>query len=98
LLNVAVTDVLALTVTRHEAVPVQAPDQPAKVDPAAATAVSVTTVPLANPALHLVPQLIPLGLLVTVPPPVPARVTVNVADVTGLLNVAVIDALALTVT
>ena len=46
-LKVAVTVVAALTVTVHGLVPEQPPPlQPANVDPPAAVAVSVTTVPL----------------------------------------------------
>src|SRR2546425_11740468 len=56
-------------------VPVQAPLQPAKVDPEAGVAVRVTIVPLLKFALQVAGQLIPAGLLVTVPLPVPARVT-----------------------
>ena len=45
-LKVAVTDVLADKVTEHVVtVPVQAPDQPPKTEPAAAAAVNVTDVP-----------------------------------------------------
>ena len=57
--------------------PVQAPAHPVKTEPLAATAVSFTTVPEANQLLHVGWQLIPAGLLVTVPPPVPASVTVS---------------------
>ena len=57
-------------------VPVQAPDQAVKSELASGFAVSVTDVPLANFALHAEPQLIPDGLLVTVPPPIPAFWTV----------------------
>ena len=53
-------------------VPEQAPDQPLKIEFAFGLAVSVTDVPLANVVVHVDPQLIPAGLLVTVPPPVPA--------------------------
>jgi hypothetical protein len=45
-LNVAVAELAAFIVTTQLPVPVQAPLQPAKVDPAAAVAVSVTEVPL----------------------------------------------------
>ena len=41
-LNVAVTDLAASIVTWHVPVPLQAPDQPAKVEPESATAVRVT--------------------------------------------------------
>ena len=76
-LNVAVTDLAALIVTEQLPVPVQAPLQPAKVEPAAAVAVRVTTVPLVKFAVHVLGQLIPAGLLLTVPVPVPASVTVS---------------------
>jgi hypothetical protein len=49
-----------------------------KAEPALGVAVSVTTVPLTKSAAHVAPQLIPAGLLVTVPAPVPARLTVSV--------------------
>src|SRR6202162_6007928 len=83
-------------VTEKAPVPLQAPLQPVKVDPAAALAVSVTTVPLLKLALQVVPQLIPVGLLVNVAVPVPALVTLNLQ--TGTLNVAVTDFAALIVT
>jgi hypothetical protein len=76
--NVAVTAAAAFIVTVHGPVPVQAPLQPVNADPAFGVAVSVTTVPLTKSALHVAPQLIPAGLLVTVPVPAPARVTVSV--------------------
>ena len=88
-LKVAVTDLAALIVTEHVPVPVQAPLHPANVEPDAGEAVSVTAVPLLKFALHVLGQLIPLGLLVTFPLPVPARVTVN-GKVT-MLKVAVTD-------
>ena len=68
---------LRVNVTVHEAVPLQVSDQPTNVDPAAGVAVKVTLEPLLKLALHLVPQLIPAGLLVTIPLPVPARVTLK---------------------
>jgi hypothetical protein len=42
---------------------------------ASGVAVSVTAVPLTNEAAQEVPQLMPAGVLVTVPDPVPARTT-----------------------
>jgi hypothetical protein len=57
-------------------VPEHPPDQPTKVLPVAGTAVSVTVVPEMNVPVHVDPQLIPAGVDVTVPDPVPARVTV----------------------
>jgi len=58
--------------------PVQPPPvKPAKVDPEFGVAVSVTAVPLAKLALHVVPQVIPAGELVTDPAPVPAAATLS---------------------
>ena len=68
---------MAVRSTVHVPVPVQAPDQPANVELAPAAAVKVTDVPLAKLALHVDPQLMPAGLLVTVPVPVPASATVS---------------------
>ena len=73
-----------MTVVAAESVTVQVPApeqppplQPVKVEPAAGAAVSVTAAPLAKLAAQVAPQLIPAGLLVTVPVPAPAAVTVN---------------------
>src|SRR5436309_2609295 len=77
--KVAVTGWAALIVTTQIPVPLHpAPLQPLNTDPLAGVAVSVTDVPLANDALQVAPQLIPTGLLVTVPPPLPVLVTVRV--------------------
>jgi hypothetical protein len=54
------------------------PVQPLKVEPLAGAAVSVTTVPLEYVSLQSPPQLIPEGLDVTVPLPVPAVATLSV--------------------
>jgi hypothetical protein len=83
--NVAVTFLTALIVTWHVgANPVHAPDQPIKFESTPAAAVKVTTVSAVTSAEHTEPQFMPAGLLVTVPMPVPALVTVsgnvNVAD------------------
>ena len=56
------------------------PDQPVNVDPASAEAVRVTLVPDVKYALHVWPQLIPGGVLVTVPLPVPDLETVRDGD------------------
>ena len=64
--------------TVHEAVPLQPPPlHPVNVEPPVGEAVRVTVLPLANSPAHVVPQEIPLGLLVTVPVPVPDLLTVN---------------------
>src|SRR5436309_2657833 len=76
--KVAVTVVAALRVTVQAPVPEQPPPlQPVKVEPAAGAAVSVTAVPLVKLAAQVAPQVIPAGLLVTVPVPVPALETVR---------------------
>jgi phage tail protein X len=95
-LNVAVTAFAAVMVTLQVPVPEQAPLQPAKVDPAAAVAVKVTIVPLVKLALQVLGQVMPAGLLLTLPLPVPASVTVS-ANVTAL-NVAVTALAAVMVT
>jgi hypothetical protein len=76
-LKVAVTEslLLALIVTEQDPVPEQAPPQPAKIDPAAGVAASFTDVPAGKFELHVCPQLIPDGVLKTVPLPVPEMVT-----------------------
>jgi hypothetical protein len=78
-LKVALTDWLEFIESWHDPVPEQAPVQPAKVEPLFATAVSCITVPMLKPAVQVVPQFIPFGLLVTVPIPVPVSATVRVA-------------------
>ena len=73
-MNVAVR-VMAWATTNAQA---QAPCQPEKVDEAAGCAVSEITVPWLKLLLHVAPQLIPPGRLVTLPAPFPTRPTVNV--------------------
>ena len=51
--------------------PEQAPLQPTKVDPGAAVAAKDTELPVGKLALHVLPQSMPLGALVTVPDPDP---------------------------
>lgn len=70
----------ANTICIVEAVPVQLPDQPAKVDPALATTDSVTVVLAAMLAEQTLPQDIPAGVELTVPAPVPALETASVND------------------
>lgn len=76
-MNIAVTDVLPIRVTVHDPVPLHAPDHPANVEPELGAVVSVMVVPLAKLESHVCPQLIPEGLLVTVPDPVPPLCTVS---------------------
>jgi len=67
------------------------PDQPAKTDPLAATAVRVTEVPGGSVALQVAPQLIPLP--VTVPEPEPDLATVTVWKPPELLALNVAETL-----
>ena len=93
--------VMALMVTEQELVPEQPPpDQPLNVDSDAAVAVRVTCWPkpkLPESLLQLVPQLIPAGLLVTVPDPVPPFSTVRVRVCRVKLAVTVVLAFMVTV-
>jgi hypothetical protein len=59
-----------LTVTWQVPVPLQAPPQPEKVRPVPGVSVRVTWVLAAKVALQVVGQLMPVGLLLTVPLPV----------------------------
>ncbi len=69
-------------VTVQLAVPEQPPPlQPAKEEPEDAAADSVAVVPIRKSAAQTVPQLIPEGEELTVPLPLPARVTVSVTGV-----------------
>ena len=95
-MKVAVTAVAALTVTVHAPVPEQAPLQLAKTEPAAGAAVRVTTVTGVTDREQVAPQLMPAGLLVTVPVPVPFFVTVKFTGVA--VKVAVTEVAAFTVT
>src|SRR5437588_12247783 len=52
--------------------------QPVKMERKAGVALRVTTVPLVYEAEQVAPQVIPPSLEVTVPPPVPALLTVRV--------------------
>src|SRR6267143_1378643 len=93
--KVAVTEVAALIVTVHVPVPVQAPLQPVKVEPAAGAAVRVTTVPVVKEVEQVAPQEIPTGALVTVPVPAPDLVTVSAKD--DCMKVAVTEVAAVIV-
>src|SRR5262249_13215729 len=80
----AVAERSASSVSVHGAVPEQAPDQPANVEPEDACAVSSTEAPCANGCVHTAPQSIPLGLLAIEPLPLPALVTVSVFSVSKI--------------
>ena len=81
--KVAVTDCAAFMFTLQMPMPEQAPLQPVNVDPTPPTAVNAT-VPLAKVVEQIAPQLIPAGLLVTVPLPVTETVSGKV--VTALIT------------
>ncbi len=70
--KVAVTVVAWVSSMAQVPVPLQPPPlQLSKVDPDAATAVKVMSVPVSKLVVQVLPQEIPLGLLVIVPWPVP---------------------------
>jgi hypothetical protein len=77
-LKVAVTVVAAFReMVQVALVPLQPPDHAANLEPDLAAAVSLMDVPSLNFAVHVLPQLTPEGLLVTVPAPLPALLTVS---------------------
>jgi hypothetical protein len=76
-LKVADTEVFAFIVTLQAPVPLHPPAHPPNVEVAAGVSVSVTTVSAGNVPWHVVPQLMPAGLLVMVPPLVPELCTVS---------------------
>ena len=79
--------------------PVQAPPQPAKLEPKAGVAVRVTTAFWVKDALQVAPQLMPAGLLETVPVPDPVFVMLSANVGSGfVLKVAVTDFAASIVT
>jgi hypothetical protein len=57
--------------------PLQSPVHPLNDEFAPAVSVSITCIPLAKVALHVVPQLMPAGLLLIVPPPAPAALMLS---------------------
>jgi hypothetical protein len=73
----AVTDVACCSVTLQAPCPLQASDQPANWEFPSGWALSWTVVPRVKEAVHVEPQEIPAGWLVTVPPPAPVLVTRN---------------------
>ena len=78
-MNFALTVRAAVALTLHlDFLPEHAPAQLAKPDPFEALALSVTDLPKANLCEHLCGQLIPAGVLVTLPEPFPDLRTVRV--------------------
>jgi hypothetical protein len=76
-LKFADTAVFALIVALQAPVPLHAPVQPPNVEVDPGASVRVTMVPAANIAWHVVPQLMPEGLLLMAPVPVPELCTVS---------------------
>src|SRR5207245_2717860 len=96
--KVAVTAVGPEIVTVQAAVPEQPPPlQPLKIDPESGVAVSVTAVPLVMFVVQFVPHAMPAGVLVTVPLPVPALVTVRAEVGTSKVAVTAVAAETFTV-
>ena len=65
---------LAFVVVQPDGEPGSVPDHTPKVEPPLGVAVSVTVVPTGNAEIQSVGQFMPLGLLVTVPVPLPEKV------------------------
>jgi hypothetical protein len=95
--NVALTVLAALIVTLQVAPEAAShPVHPVKREPDAETAVNVTCMPLPKEAEHVVPQLIPAGLDVTLPLPSPCLSTVRLKPSSA--NVACTDRVAVMLT
>src|SRR5215212_1422368 len=77
LVNSALTLMLLVIERSQTFVPVHAPAQPVKRKPGLGVATTLTCVPSANPATQVVPQLMPPGTVVTVPPTPPDTVSVT---------------------
>lgn len=74
----AVTERACDTESVHAALPEQSPNHPANCCPLPGTAESVTDVPVVKLAVQVAPQLIPVGLEVTVPTPLTATLNAYV--------------------
>src|SRR3954471_3878238 len=84
----AVTESAPSRTMLHVALPVHAPDHELNTPFEPGVAVSVTFVLSGKLALHVVGQLIPWGVLVTVPVPDPLIVTVSISPI---VNAALTD-------
>src|SRR5436305_1158628 len=69
-LNTAVAALSAVRLRLQGAIPEQSPCQPANTNPGSAVALRTTLVPSAKLALQVGPQLMPDGVLMTLPDPV----------------------------
>jgi len=77
-IKLALTIMSALMVTTQLPASEHAPPHPTKVELAFGVAVSVTTVPCAKRGVQGLVQLAPVGMLVTVPIPLPGKLTLRV--------------------
>lgn len=94
-MKVAVIVVAPLRTKVQTAVPAHpAPDQPMKSEPTAGVAVNVIGVPFPKTRVHAAPQLMPAGLDVTVPEPVPVFATDTVGP-DGVVQSTAVEADAL---
>lgn len=97
-LKLAVTFLAASIDTVHVVdVPLHAPAQPPNVLLAPGVAASVTRVPVVNGAEHVEPQLMPAGLDVTAPVPLPVVVTPSACVCSANVAVTLFAALIVTV-
>ena len=80
--NDALTNLLPSIVRSQTLVPLHAPPHPVKLNPGFGVATTLTGVPSAKPAMHVEPQLMPAGIVVTTPPAPPATVSVTCDPVT----------------
>ena len=83
-LNVALTEAAADIVTVQAPVPLHAPPQLVNTEPEAGAAARLTDAPDEKLAEQVDPHAMPAGVLVTVPAPVPGRVTDNAYDAATL--------------
>src|SRR5207249_4160353 len=90
--NCALTTRDAVMLTEQPAAPAHDPPHPEKIEPGAAVAIRVTPLPGANGSVQTAPQLIPAGMLVTVPTPPPVFKTVrSYTDAAARLKKAATD-------
>lgn len=83
--------VMSAAIVTEPSVQSVGPLQPVKVDPVVGVAVRVTTLPLLKEARQVASQVIPVGLLVTVPLPSPARVTVRVNSIKSKMALQLVN-------
>ena len=96
--TIADTLVLLARVTVHEPMPEHPPPlQPENMHPVCGAVVSLTAVPPVKEAVQVGPQLIPAGVEVTVPSPVPVLLTVRLGAVELKVAATAVTAVMVTV-